>query len=325
LKALLGSDFAQRYNPIKDYIQSLRWDGEDHISQLAKKVHTDDDLFFTVAIKKYLLSAVASWLYEGHYNEHILLLNGGQGVGKSTFASELIPPSLRSYKFQGSILNNTNDFLKYLSRKMFIILDEFDSIAGRFVPLIKEFVTRATVETRLPYHKYDINERRIASFMTTTNVSQPLRDKSGNRRYLCFTIIKMNWEMQVDIDQVYAQCYDLLKRDPDSYRFTGDELIKIKTRNERFTYFDMIEEAIAQRYEPTLEQDADRKSAREITKEILSDAGFSKITNSILTRVGITLNNMGFKKGKSKGSVYYLVRKVSNKPAHEKISTSNID
>lgn len=308
LLTLLMSDFSPKYNPLVEYLQGLRWDGEDHLAVLTNSVKTDDDEFFKTAFRKFMLASVAAWENEEHYNELMVILIGEQNSGKSTFVRNLVPQSLQNYFFQGTVLQNQNDFLKQLSRKALILLDEFDSVSGKDIPRLKELITRKVVETRLAYQKDDMKETRRASFMATTNISQPLKDLSGNRRFLCFSISSIDWEAKIDIDQVYAQLYNLYKQG-ENFKLTKNEVVYVNKRNERFTYQDVLVDAILTKFKPTKAPDAERLTIKELAKTIIHEAGYLNISHSLLTKLGTLMNNAGFERRKSNGTFYYLVQR----------------
>jgi predicted P-loop ATPase len=312
LDTLLGSSYSRKFNPVYDYLNGLQWDGHDHLAELISSVKTDDDLFFKCTFKKFMVASVAGWLRDDQYNETMLVLIGNQNVGKSTFARNLLPDAFRrDYLYQGALLQNHNDFLKQASRKLFILLDEFDAITGRDIPRLKELITREVVETRLAYHQYDIKEPRRASFIATTNVSQPLRDLSGNRRYLCFLIRDIDRSVNVNIDQVYAQVYHLHLQG-EEFKMTQADVQQVNRRNERFTFRDPLADAILCKFKPTDDPQAERMTSKQIAKEIINDTGYTNISHSLLTKLGTTLNDTGFRRRKSNGKVCYMVERLGS-------------
>lgn len=85
--ALLAVVSAERtYHPIKEYLDALVWDGEERIdSLLIDYLGAEDNEFVRAVTRKTLCAAVAR-IYEPGIKFHsILVLNGPQGVGKSTF------------------------------------------------------------------------------------------------------------------------------------------------------------------------------------------------------------------------------------------------
>ena len=88
LLAVVSSD--RLYHPIKDYFATLNWDGQERIDTLLIDYFGAEDTPYTRAvIRKTLVAAVARIYKPGVKFDSILVLNGPQGMGKSTFFSIL--------------------------------------------------------------------------------------------------------------------------------------------------------------------------------------------------------------------------------------------
>lgn len=88
LLAVVSSD--RLYHPIKDYFATLNWDGQERIDTLLTDYFGAEDTPYTRAvIRKTLVAAVARIYKPGVKFDSILVLNGPQGMGKSTFFSIL--------------------------------------------------------------------------------------------------------------------------------------------------------------------------------------------------------------------------------------------
>ena len=76
----------KRYHPVRDFLNSLVWDGEDRIRHcLHHFLGADEDDYTEAALRLFLLGAI-SWVFEpGCKFELMLCLVGGQGSGKSSF------------------------------------------------------------------------------------------------------------------------------------------------------------------------------------------------------------------------------------------------
>ena len=90
--ALLGVVSAERlYHPIKEYLGSLRWDGNERIDTLLiDYLGADDTSYVRAVTRKTLVAAVARIYRPGIKFDSILVLNGAQGIGKSTFSPALV-------------------------------------------------------------------------------------------------------------------------------------------------------------------------------------------------------------------------------------------
>ena len=89
--ALLAVVSAERqFHPIKDYFATLQWDGTERLDALLIDYLGADDTPYVRAVTRKTLTAAVARVYEpGIKFDSILVLNGPQGVGKSTFFSLL--------------------------------------------------------------------------------------------------------------------------------------------------------------------------------------------------------------------------------------------
>lgn len=79
--------FPQRtYHPIKNYFSTLKWDGVKRLDTLLiDYLGADDSKYVRAVTRKTLCAAVARVYEPGRKYDSILVLNGPQGIGKSTF------------------------------------------------------------------------------------------------------------------------------------------------------------------------------------------------------------------------------------------------
>lgn len=78
------------YHPIKQYFDTLQWDGTERIDSLLIDYLGADDTAYTRAVTRKTLCAAVARVYEpGVKFDSILVLNGPQGVGKSTLFAKL--------------------------------------------------------------------------------------------------------------------------------------------------------------------------------------------------------------------------------------------
>ena len=87
---VLHSDFVPNYNPFRNYLNHLPpWDekGDPILSlsfDIKVKGGVDEQLFFYVCLRKWLVAMVAGWLEEDVVNQEILVFIGRQGIYKTT-------------------------------------------------------------------------------------------------------------------------------------------------------------------------------------------------------------------------------------------------
>ena len=79
-----------RYHPVCDFLNALQWDGTERIDSLLIDYLGADDTAYTRAVTRKTLCAAVARVYEpGVKFDSILVLNGPQGVGKSTLFAKL--------------------------------------------------------------------------------------------------------------------------------------------------------------------------------------------------------------------------------------------
>lgn len=77
---------ANRYHPIRDYLNSLVWDGKERVRFCLRHfLGADSDQYTYEALRLFLLGAIRRAFHPGCKFEVMLCLVGGQGAGKSTF------------------------------------------------------------------------------------------------------------------------------------------------------------------------------------------------------------------------------------------------
>lgn len=89
--AVLAVATERAYHPIKEYLDNLpKWDGVTRVENLLIDYFGADDNTYTKAvIRKTMVAAVARIYHPGTKFDSVLILNGPQGIGKSTFFAKL--------------------------------------------------------------------------------------------------------------------------------------------------------------------------------------------------------------------------------------------
>ena len=83
---MLHSDFVEEYHPFEDYFKKLTpWDKKTSpIKELANTIKTEDQEFFELSLRRWLIATVASMLHPKIVNQQVFILHGDQGKGKTT-------------------------------------------------------------------------------------------------------------------------------------------------------------------------------------------------------------------------------------------------
>jgi putative DNA primase/helicase len=209
------------YHPIREYLESLQWDGQNHIGELCDCLQSSDppiayasgdSPLHAVYLYRWLLGTVAK-VYE-HAQNLMLVLAGPQNLGKSSLVRWLGSP-LPQYRVEGPILVNNKDTDVRLITSWIWEVSELDATTRKAdVAAIKDFITREWITVRVPWGEHDIRKPALASLVGTVNDGEGfLADPTGNRRFLVTTLTNIDWRYtQLDVNQVWAQAVAEYKR-----------------------------------------------------------------------------------------------------------------
>ena len=320
---LLKSDFAPKYNSLRNYFNDLpEWDGVDYIAQLASTISTTNDELFLISLSKWLVGTVASVMNDETINHIMLIFIGKQGVGKSSWIKGLVPEDLKEYYYEGMVYPKDKDSRIQLSERMVINIDELGVLNSRDLEMLKDLITNGSINVRRVYARHSESMTRIASFVGSGNHKEFLSDTTGNRRFLCFDVKGVNYKHEVPIGKVYSQAVHLY-RSGFQHWLDGDEISLVNENNEDFTSHSVEEDLLLKYLEPCPKEDGTLfDSATGILKKLLeldnpsSDGkpnNGSRINTPSVVALGKMLNKHGFSSGKKKGMKVYYYREKQEK------------
>ena len=236
----------EKFDPLNTWLDRLpRWDGQDRIAELAKRVPTSQP-HWADYLRIWLLGMVAHWrgLSSLSGNALVPLLIGRQGCGKSSFCRILLPPELRDYYNDRISFKNETDLNLGLTSFALINIDEFDKTTQRQQVLLKYLLSTADVKFRPPYGKAIRQYRRYASFIATTNQPKPLTDPTGSRRFVCVEVEGLiDFADNIDHRQLYAQLLQMVG-EGECYWLNDEETARLIVENEPYQRIDSLAELI---------------------------------------------------------------------------------
>lgn len=207
--ALLAVVSAERlYHPIKEYFSTLQWDGVERLDTLLIDYMGAEDTPYVRAVTRKTLTAAVARIYEpGIKFDSILILNGPQGVGKSTFFS-LLGRQWYSDSLSISDMRDKTSAEK-LQGYWILELGELAGIKKVDVETVKSFVTRTDDKYRQSYGIMVESHPRTCIIVGSTNSEGGfLRDITGNRRFWPVHVTGTGkhrpWEME-SVDQIWAE------------------------------------------------------------------------------------------------------------------------
>ena len=221
---------ADEYHPVRDWMQSTTWDGVDRVQALLGTVDSDDELAPTL-IKRWLLQCVAAVIDPDFRPTGVLVFQGPQGCGKTTWFSRLCP-DLSDWIAVGMHLDPTNrDDVQAITRYWIAELGELDATFRRAdVAALKAFVDRRVDVYRSAYARREEETPRRTVLCGSVNRPDFLADDTGNRRWWTVRVRSCTWSHGIDLPQLWAQLLTMHLAG-ESYRLTHDELDKLNVQN----------------------------------------------------------------------------------------------
>ena len=309
LEILLRSHLVQTYNPLSDYFSNLpKWNGQDEIKKLASYVRTTDDAFFLNHFEKWLTRTVVCALKSGYINKQCLVLfNTRQNSGKTSFLRFLIPGDLSRYYTED--ISVDKDGLIALCKNLIVNIDELAVMSKTDVNILKSFISKNTVNTRMPYDRKTSLMQRTSSFCGSTNRFDFLTDETGSVRWQIFEVLEIdfNYSKEVNIDHVWAQAfYNAFERKNFNAELTAEDIRENEKRNERYNLVSMEHEILLTHFEKS-----DSPEEFLTPTDIMLGMQNALGVRLNVSRIGRALTAMKFERIKhSKRQVYgYLIRR----------------
>lgn len=183
--ALKNVSMRNKFHPVRELLDSLTWDGKEHIRSLLPECLGAEDSDYTYQVMRlWMLGAVSRVYKPGNKFDYTIILQGSQGIGKSTFLKLM---ALDDSWFNDSLDSLDSDkAVQSLTGSWIIELAELKSLARTAggVESVKRFLTATQDKYRIPYERRADTFYRQCVFAGTTNKDDFLQDETGNRRFL---------------------------------------------------------------------------------------------------------------------------------------------
>jgi predicted P-loop ATPase len=169
------------FHPVRDWLEGLKWDG---VERLPLWLHTyfgaPNTKFVQAVSERWLISAVARIFQPGCQADSLLLLEGAQGIGKSSGLRALF--SDKWFTDSISTLDN-KDALLQLRGKWLAEFSELSALKGAAIEQVKRHLSVRIDNFRELYKSLAGDNPRQAIFAGTTNCHSSLIDPTGARRF----------------------------------------------------------------------------------------------------------------------------------------------
>jgi predicted P-loop ATPase len=194
-----------RFDPVVDYLNSLKWDGTPRLDKwLATYLGADDAKLNEAIGRLTLIAAVRRVRQPGCKFDHILTLEGAEGKMKST--SILTLAGIENFSDQTIISANDKEQQELVRGIWLFEIADLAGMRRAEVEKIKAFASRTHDRARPAYGRRRVDAPRRCIFIATTNEDEYLQSQTGNRRFWPVTTNTIDIEaLRRDRDQLWAE------------------------------------------------------------------------------------------------------------------------
>ncbi len=270
-------------NRVADWIMSKAWDGSDRLQKFCETIQERKGYppsLKKILLRRWLLSAVAAVLKaHGFRCRGVLVLQGGQGLGKTAFISALVPDEalrdlvvLLGHHLDGA----SKDSMTTAITHWIVELGELDGTLKKDIARLKSFITADADKVRRPYGRADSEYQRRTVFCATVNANNFLVDETGNSRWWTIAVESINYEHDIDMQQLFAQMAVEFQAG-EQWWLTKDEELELAEVNKSHRVVSMVRERVTEAI--NLDAPANAKTKALSAIKMLQEAGIEYPSN----------------------------------------------
>jgi predicted P-loop ATPase len=221
------------YSPVKEYLEEKSAAPVDPtvLDNIASDYFGTKESIYNVYMKKTILNAVARVYNPGCQVDSACVLQGKQGINKSSFWRTL---AVKDAWFDDTIASGSSDKDERLKLRAFWFLElaEIDNVfRKKEVAALRGFMTTRQDNIRVPYGRTIQSFPRTSVFVGSVNPSEFLVDTEGNRRF---------WPIPVRVPHIDI---DRLRRERDTIWAAAVQLYKAQLGTPYLNWLSPEEEA----------------------------------------------------------------------------------
>ena len=205
-QAVIAVASKRKRNCVKEWLDTLEWDSQPRIDKFFSDcMGSKDDEYSDCASHNFWLSMVARVYRPGCKVDNMVVLEGEQGVGKST-ALQIVAGEAW-FAEQHESATNPKAFAEILQGKLLIEISEMDAFRQAEVNRVKQTISCPSDRFRPSYGHHAVDHPRRCVFVGTTNKDDWNKDETGARR---FWPIRCSGEINLDAirenrEQLFAE------------------------------------------------------------------------------------------------------------------------
>ena len=200
----------RRYNPIRDVVDAVKWDGVERCEEFLIRWAQVEDSAYSREVSRLIFAGGIHRLYAPgtKFDDVPILIGTKQGEGKSSLVRWL---AIRDEWYGEVTLFDGQQAIEQLSGKWICEISELLALTKtKEQEAAKAYITRAVDSYRKPWDKNQSELPRRCIFIGTSNNANPLTDKTGNRRYYPVEVRCDGYDLYDHEDEIRAyiiQCW----------------------------------------------------------------------------------------------------------------------
>jgi predicted P-loop ATPase len=215
-------------NPVRDTLADLKWDGIPRLSDwLCDYMDAPETALTRTVAAKWVIGAVARIMRPGAKVDTMLILEGPQGLKKSTALAALATIGGREYFADKLPALGSKDAALELQGKVIVEIAELDALHKAEVSQVKAWLSQRVDRFRPPYGRAVVERPRQCVFAGTVNpgASGYLNDPTGGRRFWPVTVSRVDLAgLQEAVPKLWAEAV-VRYHDGESWWLEDDEVI----------------------------------------------------------------------------------------------------
>ncbi len=313
IESMINSDLPERFNPFKEFFTKYSNAQPEGLVDMLLDCfifENNDNSDYVAKMKDFILKWLTSVVAQmnGTYSILCLVLCGGQGISKTRFFRELLPPELSKY-FAESTLDNGKDDELLMARKLIVLDDEFSGKSKKETEKMKAVLSKEMFYLRRPYGKVYEDVPRYAVLCGTSNNEEILTDVA-NRRVIPCNIKGFDYDKYKRIDKalLWMELYNFYNQVGNDWMLTKEDIADLKRLAKTNEQASQEEEAFLAFFKKPEAGDCTEFLTNTQIKMHIELNSRLKITP---TKLGVILKALGIeKKPKKINSVTQLVYEV---------------
>jgi predicted P-loop ATPase len=286
-----------KYHPVREYLDALKWDGTKRLDRFLHILFGADDTAYERAVgSRWMIGAVARVYQPGCKMDTMLVLEGPQGLKKSTALRTLF-----GAPYFTEMVNELRDhkrFVEQIAGKWVVEFAELSALRKADVELVKAIITMQVDKTRPSYGRHTVEYLRQCVLAASVNPKAGqgyLTDSTGNRRFwpVACTAIDLP-RLERKRDQLWAEAVSRF-REGEQWWLTEEESKLAAREQDTRMQGDVWEDTIAQFLTPGFAYTSSQilteavkmpierhdQRAKERVAAVMADLGWSQVVRKV--------------------------------------------